>query len=188
VLVWVEATIELVREVEPWSSQRMRITTATAATNASRSTRRQRRVIRAGALSSVALQQQRQRGTRVGRASRMVQQLGWKRSAVDDWIPPVVPLDPLREKFGTHAVRLAGDRVDTQPGHQRALPVTECFSRCTGSRSCRSGRGRHGLPSSWCSISSAKTSRQLDMSRAAPSGRWQAPRPTTSSHHVGTQS
>ena len=89
--------------------------------------------------------------------------------ARDDGIAPVVELDPLRQQLGAHAVCLAGDRIDSEP-HAHQLTAAGSRAPGVGSRPRMPGGGTHGRRRSWRSISAPKTSRQLDTSRAAPSG------------------
>src|ERR1039457_1328366 len=88
---------------------------------------------------------------------------------IDDWVAPVVKLNPLREQFGAEAVAVALDRVDLQLFHRPALPV----GRTMRSRPLQRPLRRCRLNSS------SNASRVLRTNRETPSGWRQAPRAVT---------
>ena len=155
---------------EPPSEWAIRSTAMTPPIAASANAGHQRRDHVGGvALGRRALEQQGQRGAGIGRAPRVLEELGGNGLARDDGIAPVVELDPLRQQLGAHAVCLAGDRIDSEP-HAHQLTAAGSRAPGVGSRPRMPGGGTHGRRRSWRSISAPKTSRQLDTSRAAPSG------------------
>src|SRR5580693_907146 len=148
-------------------------------------------------------------GAGVDGAAGQGEQVGGHRAGADQRVAPRVGGDQLGQQFDADTVRLARDRVDPQlrsavpavsalpavsvlpavpavpavPAHGRppAAPARSgapaSGSGSTGARAARP----HGPRSACCRRSAAKTRRALATMLAAPSGRWQAPRPRTRS-------
>ena len=97
-------------------------------------------------------------------------------------IAPVVELDPLGQQLGAHAVRVAGDRIDSEP-HAHQLTAAGSRAPGVGSRPRMPGGGTHGRRRSWRSISHRR--RRGSWTRAAPrrrgDGRRRGPRRRRSS-------
>src|SRR4051794_20766407 len=120
-------------------------------------------------------QPEREHRARVDGHSRVGQQCLRDAPGTEDRVAPVIERDHLREQLGAGAVPIAADAIDRHrpvghapgtAGHHAALPPA------SGARHCRW---------CWCAAKSRSNTRMaLCRSPAAPSGWWQAPRPTIS--------
>ena len=91
---------------------------------------------------------------------------GRYRLGVDDRIPPVIEVDPLRQELGAEAVPVARDGIDAKGLQVRLVGTGRTRAPVRVQRRC----------ALCASSSAAKTSRALATNRTAPSGWWQAPR------------
>src|SRR5438105_1603576 len=115
--------------------------------------------------SSSPLQVEREYGTAVHCASRVLHQLTRHRARVDDRIAPVVELDHLGQKPGTQPVPVASDAVDgdaLRRHHAALATAAETVQRCSWT---------------WSEKSSANTCSADRIMITAPSGCRHAPRP-----------
>src|SRR5580698_284297 len=122
-----------------------------------------------------------QREGRAGRhrAPGQRNQLVRHRAGGDDRVAPRVGGDELGQQLNAQAMGLAGDRVHPQP--RAALAHRPWLPGSVGMGSMGDALARaHGPPRAWARTSSPNTSSALAASTAAPSGRWQAPRPVMS--------
>jgi len=115
---------------------------------------------------------EREPGTEPDRLGGLVEESGRHFGVAEDREAPVVESDHLWQHLRAEAAPVAGDRVDPQPvARDHGVPRS-------GTGSTPGGRRPQHQPWACRSISSPNTASALRTMRTAPSGWWQAPRPS----------
>src|SRR5262252_3308632 len=115
---------------------------------------------------------ERKPGTEPDRLGGLAAEPGRDFGVADDREAPVVESDHLRQHLGAQAAPVTGDRVDPQPGARGHGDLRG------GTGSTPGGRRPQHHPPECRSISAPNTASALRTMRTAPSGWWQAPRPS----------